>query len=73
MDTIERVMHDGTKVKACASADTFRREERIRAHLEMAQEQVRLMEEDVDKEASSRVAKARERAVREKKERLELA
>jgi transposase len=30
--SLERVMHDGTKVKACASADTFRREERVRAH-----------------------------------------
>lgn len=71
--TLERVMHDGTKIKAKASADTFRREDKIRAHLEMAQEQVRLMEENADREVSLRVAKARERAVREKKERLELA
>ncbi len=26
--TLERVMHDGTKIKACAGADSFRREER---------------------------------------------
>lgn len=71
--TLERVMHDGTKVKANASADTFRREERIRVHLDMAKEQVKLMEENADKEVSPRVVKARERVVREKKERLELA
>ncbi len=38
--TLERVMHDGTKIKACAGADSFRREERIRAHLEAARQQV---------------------------------
>ena len=41
--SLERVMHDGTKVKACASGDTFRREERIRAHLDKAREQVKQM------------------------------
>lgn len=71
--TLERVMHDGTKVKACAGHDSFRREERIVAHLEAAKEQVRLMEESPDEEANPRVQKARERAVREKKEKLELA
>jgi transposase len=71
--SLERVMHDGTKVKANASGDTFRKEGRIRAHLEAAREQVQSMEENSDMEVSPRVAKARERAVREKKERLELA
>ena len=41
--SLERVMHDGVKIKACASADTFRREERIRRHLEVAREQVEQM------------------------------
>jgi len=27
--TLERVTHDGTKIKACASDDGFRREKRI--------------------------------------------
>jgi transposase len=72
--TLERVMHDGTKVKACASADTFRREERIRAHLEKAREQVKQMGDPrVAEEVGPRVAKARQRAVREKRERLEKA
>jgi hypothetical protein len=67
-------MHDGSKVKACASGDTFRREGRIRAHLELAREQVEQMGDPrTAEEVSPRVAKARQRAAREKKERLELA
>ena len=63
--TLERVMHDGTKVKACAGADTFRREEKIRAHLEMARQQVEEMGDPRSEELSRQVAKARERAARE--------
>ncbi len=72
--TLERVMHDGTKIKACASGDTFRREERIRAHLEKAREQVKQMGDPREaEEVGPRVAKARQRAAREKRERLEKA
>jgi transposase len=72
--SLERVMHDGSKVKACASGDTFRREERIRVHLELAREQVEQMGDPrAAEEVSPRVTKARQRAAREKKERLELA
>ncbi len=71
--TLERVMHDGTKVRACASADTFRREGRIQAHLELAREQVKLMEEAGEEEVTARAAKARQRAVREKAAGLERA
>ena len=71
--TLERVMHDGTKVKACAGADTFRREEKIQRHLELARQQVEEMGDPRSEELSQRVAKARERALREKQERLEQA
>jgi len=72
--SLERVMHDGVKVKACASGDTFRREERIRAHLELAREQVGQMGDPrTAEEVSPRVAKARQRVAREKQERLEKA
>jgi transposase len=72
--SLERVMHDGVRVKACASGDTFRREGRIRAHLELAREQVEQMGDPrTAEEVSSRVAKARQRAVREKQQRLEKA
>jgi hypothetical protein len=66
--TLERVMQDGTKVKALAGADSLRREERIREHLQAAKEQIR---QSLDDEGSLRVQRARERAVREKKERME--
>ena len=72
--SLERVMHDGSKVKACAGVDTFRREEKLRAHLEMARQQVEQMGDPrTAEEVGPRVAKARQRAAREKKERLELA
>jgi transposase len=71
--TLERVMHDGTKIKACAAADSFRREERLQSHLEMAREHVKLMEEAGDEDVAPRLARARERAARERQERLEQA
>ena len=72
--SLERVMHDGSKVKACASADTFRREERIRAHLEAARQQVEQMGDPrTAEEVSPRVVKARQRAARERQQRLEKA
>ena len=43
--TLQRVMHDGTKVKACAGADSFRREGKIRAPLELARQPVKEMGE----------------------------
>ena len=71
--TLERVMHDGTKVKACAGADSFRREERIKNHLKAAEEQIRLLQESPEEEMSLRQQKAHERSAREKKERMERA
>ena len=72
--SLERVMHDGTKVKACAGADTFRREERVRRHLEAARQQVEQMGDPrLAEEVSPRVAKARQRGAREKRQRLEKA
>lgn len=68
--TMERVMHDGTKIKASAGADTFRREATIREHLTCAEAQVKAMEDAPEEEMTPRIRKARERAVRERKERL---
>jgi transposase len=68
--TLERVMHDGTKVKALAGKDSFRTEERIRQHLHAAEEQVK---QHPDEEVSLRAEKARERAAQEKKERMHKA
>src|SRR5256886_11736685 len=70
--SLERVMHDGTKIKACAGADSFRREERITAHLEAARQQVQALAEPGADEPARQVA-ARQRAARERHERLERA
>lgn len=68
--TLERVMHDGTKIKASASGSSFHREKTLRAHLEAAQERVRAMGDPQQEEPGQRAAGARERAAREKVERL---
>lgn len=72
--TLEQVTQDGTKVKACAGKDTFRREERILEHLKAAREQVEQMgDPSVAEEVGPRIAKARQRAARERQQKLELA
>ena len=70
--SLERVMHDGTKIRACAGADSFRREETLRAHLEAARQQVEGMG-DPRADESVRQRAARQRAARERKQRLEQA
>jgi len=71
--TLERVMHDGTKVKACASDKSFHRKATLQDHLRLAREQVEQMGDPGSEEVSERAAKARQRALREKQERLEEA
>jgi transposase len=71
--TLERVMHDGTKVKACASSKSFHRKVTLQDHLRLAREQVEQMGDPESEELSQRVLKARERALREKQQRLEEA
>lgn len=71
---LERVMHDGMKVKAYAGADSFRREARLQKHLEAAREHVVEMNRLAnDEETSAPVVAARQRAAREQQQRLELA
>jgi transposase len=70
--SLERVMHDGTKVRACAGADSFRREETLQGHLAAARQQVEAMG-DPRADESARQRAARQRVARERKERLEKA
>jgi transposase len=70
---LKQVTQDGTKIRANAGTDTFRREERLRQHLELARQQVEQLSDPHCEELSQRVAKARQRAIREKRQRLELA
>ena len=73
--TLERVTLDGTKIKANAGGNTFRRKEKLQAHLELAREQVRILNAESEQEASTakRQAAARRRAARQRASRLEAA
>ena len=73
--TLERVTLDGTKIKANAGGNTFRRQETLEAHLQLAREQVRWMEEQAaqEEQMAKRQAAARRRAARQRQSRLEAA
>ena len=71
--TLERVMQDGTKVRACASPSGFRSEPRIEEYLKQAREAVEELESQPEEEVSRQMQRARERARRERRERLESA
>jgi transposase len=71
--SLERVMHDGTKVKAQAADNSFRRKATLTEHLEVARQHVEEMEREAtaSEELSPRRQPARLRASREKQQRLE--
>lgn len=73
--TLERVTLDGTKIKANAGGNSFRRKEKLEAHLELAQEQVRWLNAQAEEEEKSatRRAVAQRRAARQRVSRLEAA
>lgn len=73
--TLERVTLDGTKIKANASGNSFRRKEKLQAHLELAREQVRILNAEGEQEEATtkRQAAARRRAARQRASRLEAA
>jgi transposase len=70
---LNRVAHDGVRVRASAGAASFRRKPTLEEHLDEAKEQVRRLKEELDDNpgaASRRQAKAQQRAARERVERL---
>ena len=71
--TLERVMQDGTKIRAKAAANSFRGRQRVEQALKRAVEQVEVVGAMSEEETSRRMAKARQRAARERQERLEQA
>ena len=73
--TLERVTLDGTKIKANAGGNTLRRQDKLAAHLELAREQVRLMEEQSaeEEQRTRRQVAAERRAARQRQSRLEAA
>ena len=68
--TLERVMQDGTKVRAQAQAKTFCKEDRIQQHLEAARQQIQAMGDPEQEPPSDRGAQAKRRAARERVEKL---
>jgi len=68
--TMERVMHDGTKIRSFAGKKGFRSERTIKKFLSEAKAQMKAMEEASGEEMGLRRKKARERAARERTERL---
>lgn len=71
---LEQVMHDGTKIRTQAGADSFRREKTLRERLKQAQEVVAQMGDPrSDAPAQDRKRAARERVARERAECLEVA
>jgi transposase len=73
---LNRVAIDGVRVRACAGAASFRRRQTLEDHLEEAKDQVARLKEEMDDDPaapSRRSATAKERAARERQERLEEA
>jgi len=68
--SLDRVMHDGTKIRARAGTDSFRREKTVVEKLAAIQE---LVKEDPQSENHQRQERARERGQRERQERVEQA
>jgi transposase len=71
--SLERVMNDGTKIKARASRQSFRGAKRIKEHLVAARQHVAALEQQAEAEVGQKLRGARERAAREKVARLEAA
>jgi len=72
--SLEQIMHDGTKIRAQAGVDTFRREKTIQERLKQARQAVDQMADPREEQSSkSRREAAQERAARERADRLEAA
>lgn len=73
---LQRVAHDGVRVRADAGAASFRRRETLEQHLADAREQVGRLRRELDDDpatSSNREKAARERAAEDRKARLEHA
>jgi transposase len=73
---LNRVAIDGMRVRACAGAASFRTKQTLQEHLQEAKDQVARLKEEMDDDpcaCSRQQAAARQRAARERQERLEQA
>lgn len=71
--TLERVMNDGTKIKAQASRQSFQGAKRIKEHLVAARRHVEALEQQAEAEVGQKLGRARERAAKESEARLAAA
>jgi transposase len=73
---LNRVAIDGMRVRACAGAASFRRKQTLEEHLAEAQDQIDRLKRELDDDpaaGSRQQAAARERAARERRQRLDEA
>jgi hypothetical protein len=68
--TLERVMHDGTRIRADASSSQFRRRTWVEECLEQARKTVETLDSLSEEVLTRRKQRARERATREREKRL---
>jgi transposase len=71
--TLKRVAHDGTRIRAWASGDSFHRETKLEQHLSAAEAQVSALESEAAESGSVRQKAARRRAAEQRWERLRQA
>lgn len=73
---LKSVAQDGMRVRASAGAASFRREERLKGYLEAAQARVAALKREVEDDPGAETRRrqaARERAARQRQERIEAA
>ena len=70
--SLERVMHDGTKIRAAVSRQSFEREERLRVQLQAARDLVESLSREPDQPPTAQQA-AQQRAARERQQRVQEA
>lgn len=72
--TLSRVAQDGTRVRASAGAASFHRKKKLKKCLELAREQIREVKKQADDgSVNAREQAARERAAKDRKQRMEHA
>jgi hypothetical protein len=70
---LERVTHDGTKIRAAASRASFKRQERLAECRELAEEQLVALKPQPQTELNAARRQARQRAAEERRERIRQA
>lgn len=73
MVDLQQVTQDGTKVRASAGSDTFRRQKTVERHVEEARKRVEELEKGDGEEISRQSLQARQRGARERLARLQKA